>query len=55
MNALSMAILVLLNAKLALEDSGVPHFDKQMILSEAASIGSMFLEIEEEDVKHDIL
>jgi len=26
-----------------------------MILSEAASIGSMFLEIEEEDVKHDIL
>jgi len=28
MNALSMAILVLLNAKLALEDSGIPQYDK---------------------------
>lgn len=48
LNALVVALMVILHARVALESKELDHRERMRYLSEAISIGEMFLEIEQE-------
>lgn len=48
LNALVVALMVILHARVALESKDLDHRERMRYLSEAISIGVMFLEIEQE-------
>jgi hypothetical protein len=48
LNALVIALMVILNARAALESTETAASERKIYLSQAISIGDMFLEIEQE-------
>lgn len=48
LNALVIALMVILNARAALESTETAASEQKIYLSQAISIGDMFLEIEQE-------